>query len=280
VSRRSLTVACLALIASLIPLSPAGARTATVHGVLGQQLLGELNAERAARGLAGLGWEPSVAAASAGWAGHLHTTAALRHSNNGRAEIVGHGIRTGQITEAWMRSPSHRRLMVDPNMALAGVGVSCDAGGRLWAVIQFVKANPARSAPAATPAGPRVTPGHSGLSCGGQEGTERAIRRLYLAYFGRDADPGGLAHWSGLAARGHSLASISSQFAVSAEFHQRYGALNDEQFVHRAYHNVLGRAPDPGGLRHWLAILRHHGRGAVMVGFSESHELRIRSGLH
>lgn len=267
------------LLFGLFPLPPADARAGVVDDVLGRQFLNELNAERSARGLPGLEWDASIAAASAGWAEQLRGGGPLRHSRDGRAEIVGAGSRTGQITEAWMLSKGHRNLVVDANLVTVGIGVRCDARGRIWVVAQFGQADPSRRSPHATAAGPRVTPGSSGLSCSSHEAVERAIRRLYLAYFGRDADAGGLAHWMQHAGAGQPLDWISEQFATSAEFQARYGPLSDDQFIHLVYRNVLRRHADPGGHGHWMGVLRGRGRGSVMTGFSESQELRIRAGL-
>lgn len=267
------------LILGFLPLSTAEARAGVVDDLLGRQFLNELNAERSARGLPGLQWDASIAAASSGWAEELRGGGALRHSSHGRAEIVGAGSRTGQITEAWMLSSGHRNLVADPNLAAVGIGVRCDARGRIWVVAQFGQADPYQRSPSSTAAVPRVTPGSSGLSCSSHDAVERAIRRLYVSYFGRDADAGGLAHWMQHAGSGHPLDWISEQFAVSAEFQARYGPLSDEQFVHLVYRNVLRREADAGGHGHWMGVLKGRGRGSVMIGFSESQELRIRTGL-
>lgn len=279
-TRFALVPLVVLLFSAVLPLSAAGARTAGINDLLSRQFLAELNSERAARGLGPLAWDHSVAGASASWAYQLHLSGRLRHAGSGRAEIIGNGYRTGQITEAWMRSSGHRNLIADSNLTSVGIGVSCDAAGRIWVVAQFVQANPYQASPRSTSASPRVTPAGAGLDCASHDGTERAIRRLYLAYFSRDADPVGLVHWSHLAAVGHPLTWISEQFAVSPEFWARYGSVSDERFVTLAYHNVLGRSPDHGGYQHWLAVLRVAGRGPVMAGFADSVEFRHRSGLH
>ncbi len=96
------------------------------------------------------------------------------------------------------------------------------------------------------------------------------VGRLYMAYFLRRADEEGLDYWinTGLPTR-----AISDQFALSPEFTNRYGALDNAAFVNLAYWNVLGRAPDSGGLAHWVDVLkRGTSRGAVMQGFSDSPE--------
>ena len=102
------------------------------------------------------------------------------------------------------------------------------------------------------------------------------VARLYLAYFGRDADFAGLMFWSGHVRAGLPLAAVSESFAGSAEFRARYGTLSNQGFVDRVYRNVLGRPPDAGGAAYWGDLLARGvlNRGGVMVNFSESAEYR------
>ena len=105
------------------------------------------------------------------------------------------------------------------------------------------------------------------------------INRLYQAYFLRLADEAGFQYWLDQRARWTSLADISSAFAASNEFQNRYGALNDEAFVDLVYANVLGRVADPGGRAYWLSQLAGGAtRGQVMIGFAESTEYVARTG--
>jgi uncharacterized protein (DUF1501 family) len=104
------------------------------------------------------------------------------------------------------------------------------------------------------------------------------VTRLYLAYFLRPPDSGGLAHWVGVRARGLPIDVVSEEFARSPEFVTRYGALGNRAFVELIYRNVLGRGADPGGLAHWTGLLdRGQSRGRIMVGFSDSAEFVQRS---
>ena len=100
------------------------------------------------------------------------------------------------------------------------------------------------------------------------------VRRLYRAFFLREADADGLGYWWGRQIGGMSLVDIAQEFAVEAEFVARYGSLNDPEFVQLVYRNVLDRDPDAGGLAFWTDELASGrlNRGAVMVGFSESPE--------
>jgi hypothetical protein len=104
------------------------------------------------------------------------------------------------------------------------------------------------------------------------------IRRLYLAYLGREPDPGGLHHWMVTRARGRTVSQVSSAFASSTEFTNTYGALANEQFVDLVYQNVLGRAPDAAGRSYWLSRLAAGmKRGALMTEFSEGPEFIART---
>jgi hypothetical protein len=123
----------------------------------------------------------------------------------------------------------------------------------------------------------------SGLIPGGTlEKGAAPLVRLYRSYFLRSPDSAGMRYWYGRRAAGASLAPISSSFAASSEFRNRYGSLSNKAFVQLVYQNVLGRPPDAGGLAYWTSRLdqRSSTRGAVMASFSESSEhIRTSAGV-
>ena len=105
------------------------------------------------------------------------------------------------------------------------------------------------------------------------EPTIAPVIRLYMAYFLRIPDTGGIVYWIGRIRAGVHLAAVSDTFAHSHEFLTKYGMLTNKQYVDLLYQNVLGRAPDAGGEAHWIAALDGGmTRGAVMLAFSESSE--------
>jgi hypothetical protein len=108
------------------------------------------------------------------------------------------------------------------------------------------------------------------------QNTTAPVTRLYFAYFRRIPDYGGLTFWVNQYRSGTPLSAISQSFAQSQEFIDTYGSLNNTQFVTLVYNNVLGRAPDPGGLAFWTGQLDSGAmsRGQVMLGFSESAEFK------
>ncbi len=100
------------------------------------------------------------------------------------------------------------------------------------------------------------------------------VRRLYRAFFLREADDEGLSFWYGQQISGLSLSEIAERFARDAEFVSRYGSLASREFVSLVYQNVLDREPDRGGLSYWTSELDagRRTRGEVMVAFSEGPE--------
>lgn len=102
------------------------------------------------------------------------------------------------------------------------------------------------------------------------------LARSYRAYFLRDPDQSGLDFWFSKVNAGWSTARVSDFFAQSSEFTNRYGALNNDEFVNLIYTNVLGRAGDQGGIDYWTDQLDRGAktRGQVMAGYSESNEYK------
>ncbi len=100
------------------------------------------------------------------------------------------------------------------------------------------------------------------------------LTRLYRGFFLRDPDTPGMQYWWGQVMGGRTLWTVSDFMAVSNEFRNRYGHLDNAAFVDLVYQNVLERAPDPSGAAYWKAELDsgRRTRGRVMLGFTESPE--------
>jgi hypothetical protein len=86
--------------------------------------------------------------------------------------------------------------------------------------------------------------------------TIESIQQLYIAYFNRPADAGGLDFWVKSVNAGTSLASIGAQFATQAEFKAEYDGKSPEARVAQVYQNLFNRLPDPAGLKFWADGLR------------------------
>lgn len=107
---------------------------------------------------------------------------------------------------------------------------------------------------------------------------EGPIRRIYLAFFGREGATSDVTYWTGqYTGGGSTLVSIADFFSTSAEFGNRYGSLSDAQFVNLVYLAVFGRVADSAGFDFWMAQLdAGTSRGEMMLEFSQSAEF-IRS---
>ena len=108
-------------------------------------------------------------------------------------------------------------------------------------------------------------------------GKRPALVRLYVAYFKRLPDLGGLNYWVNKLNAGMKLDKVSATFAASSEFKTKYGNTTNEQFVKLVYVNVFNRQPDAGGLAYWTKKLDQGlSRGSVLTNFSESSEGKRR----
>lgn len=103
--------------------------------------------------------------------------------------------------------------------------------------------------------------------------------RLYRTAFDRDPDGGGFEAWTTRFGTGLTdLDKASNGFSNSAEFQAVYGGGTNENFVRALYQNALNREADDRGLAGWTAQLDNGAtRADVLLGFSESTELRVSS---
>ena len=102
------------------------------------------------------------------------------------------------------------------------------------------------------------------------------VTRLYSALFLRNPDTSGLTYWWDQVTGRRSLQRIANIMASTPEFKDRYGSLDEGQYVDLVYQNVLHRSPDAAGRAFWVGELSsgRRTRGEVMVGFSEGSEYR------
>ncbi|HEX5096541.1 MAG TPA: CAP domain-containing protein, partial [Acidimicrobiia bacterium] len=138
-----------------------------------------LNAERAARGLPALGWDPGLAQYATDWSRDMSVNG-FRHSNlgnllnGGRFGLVGEniasgsaGVSAGGLHVAWMHSDGHRSNMLSPGFDLVGIGVYCAPNGSMFATTSFGRTMGAGPAPSAgtPPVDPVVRPDPGSSTC-------------------------------------------------------------------------------------------------------------------
>lgn len=83
------------------------------------------------------------------------------------------------------------------------------------------------------------------------------VQRVYIAYYGRPADSGGLDYWAGqLNSVAGNMNAIIDSFANSDEANSLYGSSTYEQRITNIYQQVLGRQPESDGAAWWLNQLQ------------------------
>lgn len=77
---------------------------------------------------------------------------------------------------------------------------------------------------------------------------------LYVAYYGRPADPAGLEFWAEQIAQ-VGVAGIAADFGNSAEFEAEFGDLGSVALINNLYQQLFGRDAETEGLQYWLDVL-------------------------
>nr|WP_244308975.1 cellulase family glycosylhydrolase [Pseudomonas duriflava] len=96
------------------------------------------------------------------------------------------------------------------------------------------------------------------------------VKQVYRDYLGREADPAGLANWSGKIASGSmTIEAVVNAIKQSAEYQIRYS-------VQQLYLTYLGRTADAAGLASWSDLISSGKMtiDAVAVAFTQSDEYR------
>ncbi|MEM9615459.1 MAG: DUF4214 domain-containing protein [Actinomycetota bacterium] len=108
------------------------------------------------------------------------------------------------------------------------------------------------------------------------DGTGVHTARLYRTLFGRQADPEGLAYWVALRRAGIGGDEVASWMTQSAEYRFLYEGLDDGEFLHAVYRNLLGRDADEGGHAYWLGLIATDGRASVVSWMTQTPEFAER----
>ena len=92
---------------------------------------------------------------------------------------------------------------------------------------------------------------------GKHKSNAETVEILYNLLLGRHSDPGGKAAWTGLMDGGTPLNDIINGFLGSPEFRNYWDSntFKPSTFVTNCYKIILGRDPDPGGYKSWMAVV-------------------------
>ncbi|MBF0680686.1 MAG: PD40 domain-containing protein [Devosia sp.] len=82
-----------------------------------------------------------------------------------------------------------------------------------------------------------------------------SIQGIYVALFGRPADPAGLAFWNGVTNQGADLSGLIGTLTGTPEYLDRFESQTPSEIVSSIYLALFGRAPDPEGLAFFTAAL-------------------------
>ncbi|MCP9824136.1 DUF4214 domain-containing protein [Synechococcus sp. EJ6-Ellesmere] len=89
---------------------------------------------------------------------------------------------------------------------------------------------------------------------------------LYITYFGRPADPAGLAFWSTGAGAALTLSEAADEFAGTTEFQGTIGSQSVTDAVNSFYVNLFGRNADAAGLLFWVNAVNNNVVSLQQVG--------------
>ena len=102
------------------------------------------------------------------------------------------------------------------------------------------------------------------------------VKRLYTTCLGREADAGGLKHWTGLVKDGTEKGiRLAGDFVFSKEFTNKNYC--NEHFVRQLYLALMGRDPaaDPSGVNYWTGVLdKGTTREAMLNKFTSTAEYK------
>ena len=108
------------------------------------------------------------------------------------------------------------------------------------------------------------------------------VYELYQAAYDRTPDNAGFRYWANVGDANHlSALTLADAFLTAPEFTQDYGSNpTNTHYVTELYTNVLGRAPDAGGLSYWIGQANAgQPRDQLLVDFRRAPRTKIGSRL-
>ena len=85
----------------------------------------------------------------------------------------------------------------------------------------------------------------------------RKLQELYIAYFGRPADPPGIQYWLSQASKGVKLREIACHLSIQDEYKKSIANGKSMDFqINQLYQNLFSRKVDFSGLSYWLTLIK------------------------
>ena len=82
------------------------------------------------------------------------------------------------------------------------------------------------------------------------------IQGIYVALFGRPADPDGLAYFNDVTNNGADLTAIGD-LASTEEYQSRFTGLSNEEIINSIYQSLFGRDGEPTGIDFFVTALEN-----------------------
>lgn len=92
------------------------------------------------------------------------------------------------------------------------------------------------------------------------------VQQVYVAFYGRPGDPGGVAYWASRVGAG-GIAEVLDQFSGSLEAGQLFAGMSDEGKITFIYRVLFNRDPDGPGLSYWGGELSSGKRSLQEISF-------------
>jgi len=91
-------------------------------------------------------------------------------------------------------------------------------------------------------------------------------QQMFVVYYGRPADPGGLAYWASVFDTTNDLSQALNAFGNSDEFTSLFGALSVNGLINNLYQQMYGRDPDADGLAFYANLLETGAATLASIG--------------
>ena len=171
--RRLVIVLLAVLVGALaLPVAGAAAQAATDPAAAEADFVGRINALRTSKGLGALTNHGELVEVARAWAVKMADADEISHNPRLADEVradwqklgenVGVGMTVARLHDAFVKSPTHYRNLVDPEFTHIGVAVVLGRDGAIFTTHQFMKlrgaAPTAAPAPTAAAASPAVPP--------------------------------------------------------------------------------------------------------------------------
>jgi len=123
---------------------PTSQTTSSSGDPLVSGVLGAMNRDRAAVGVAPLGWNSQLADVAASWSAQLARDGSLAHQDLGAVAASAENVywsqgdsSAGAVEATWMSSSMHRANVLSPGLHSVGIGYTRRSDGQLWVVADF-----------------------------------------------------------------------------------------------------------------------------------------------